>query len=296
MQTKFLRWLPLLSSVIIMLLAAGCFQQAGEGVPITPIAQALPSDTPFPTNTQPPPPTQTPEPTLDPAALGQGGAEDSLTVGETSVALLPLGQEDPLGLGETATTEYLLQIEPLYVTATAFILGATQTVAFQETATAQSIFPPTFTPPPTLDTFAPTQTVGPFISGADCVHEVRAEDRNLWRISLRYGSTVRDIAQASGIVNVNLITIGQRLVIPRCGTLGVVPPPTSTPTGQSLTTSGSTALSTTGTVGGRIHVVEQGETLFEISLRYGVAVNSIAAANGITNINLIYLGQELVIP
>jgi LysM repeat protein len=42
--------------------------------------------------------------------------------------------------------------------------------------------------------------------------------------------------------------------------------------------------------------VQQGETLYEISLRYGVPVADIAAANGIANINLIYLGQELVIP
>jgi LysM repeat protein len=50
------------------------------------------------------------------------------------------------------------------------------------------------------------------------------------------------------------------------------------------------------TGGGRTYVVQQGDTLFEISLQTGVLVNDIAARNGISNINLIYIGQELVIP
>ncbi len=44
------------------------------------------------------------------------------------------------------------------------------------------------------------------------------------------------------------------------------------------------------------HVVNTGQNLFRISLRYGVSMASIAAANGITNINLIYVGQKLYIP
>ena len=49
-------------------------------------------------------------------------------------------------------------------------------------------------------------------------------------------------------------------------------------------------------VGQQVHVVRQGETLFQISMQYGVPVADIAAANGISNINIIYLGQTLVIP
>jgi LysM repeat protein len=137
-------------------------------------------------------------------------------------------------------------------------------------------------------------TSAPLAPGANCIHEVRAEDLNLYRLSLRYGTTVQDIAQASGITNINLITSGQRLTIPGCGTLGVTPPPTST-----LAAGAATPLPGTNPVpsgGGRVHIVQQGETLFGLSLQYGVPVASIASANGIANINLIYLGQELVIP
>jgi LysM repeat protein len=45
-----------------------------------------------------------------------------------------------------------------------------------------------------------------------------------------------------------------------------------------------------------VHVVQPGENLFRISLRYGVSMNAIAAANGISNVNLIFVGQRLTIP
>jgi LysM repeat protein len=44
------------------------------------------------------------------------------------------------------------------------------------------------------------------------------------------------------------------------------------------------------------HVVEPGENLFRIALRYGVDMGELARANGITNQSRIYSGQVLVIP
>lgn len=44
------------------------------------------------------------------------------------------------------------------------------------------------------------------------------------------------------------------------------------------------------------HVVQPGENLFRIALRYGVDMNELAAANGITDPTRIYVGQVLVIP
>lgn len=48
--------------------------------------------------------------------------------------------------------------------------------------------------------------------------------------------------------------------------------------------------------GPRIHVVARGEILSTIAQRYGVNVYTLAAANGIANINRIYAGQRLIIP
>jgi LysM repeat protein len=44
------------------------------------------------------------------------------------------------------------------------------------------------------------------------------------------------------------------------------------------------------------HTVAPGETLFRIALRYGVSVQALANANGITNVNVIQAGQRLIIP
>ena len=44
------------------------------------------------------------------------------------------------------------------------------------------------------------------------------------------------------------------------------------------------------------HVVQRGENLFRISLRYNTSMGAIIAANGIANPNVIYAGQVLRIP
>ena len=142
--------------------------------------------------------------------------------------------------------------------------------------------PPVETATPVLQQPQPQQ---PVVSGADCIHVVQASDRNLWRISLLYGVTVHQIAAATGLSNIQLIHVGDQLVIPGCGTTGYRQPP-----GTGGDQGGG------GSAGGVIHTVLQGETLYQISLQYGVSVSAIAAANGISNINLIYIDQQLVIP
>jgi prefoldin subunit 5 len=47
---------------------------------------------------------------------------------------------------------------------------------------------------------------------------------------------------------------------------------------------------------GGTHTVQRGETLASIASKYGVEISDIVAANGISNPNLIAVGQELVIP
>ena len=45
-----------------------------------------------------------------------------------------------------------------------------------------------------------------------------------------------------------------------------------------------------------VHVVQPGENLYRISLRYGVTIGAIQSANNIENAGLIYVGQQLIIP
>lgn len=47
---------------------------------------------------------------------------------------------------------------------------------------------------------------------------------------------------------------------------------------------------------GGVHVVQRGENLSSIAQRYGVSMAALAQANGISNPNLVYTGQRLVIP
>ena len=45
-----------------------------------------------------------------------------------------------------------------------------------------------------------------------------------------------------------------------------------------------------------VHIVQPGENLYRISLRYGVTMEAIMAANGLTNAHRINAGQQLIIP
>jgi LysM repeat protein len=111
--------------------------------------------------------------------------------------------------------------------------------------------------------------VTPTTPGQEIVHVVQRGE-NLFRIALRYGTTVQAIANRNSIVNPALIWIGQRLVIPA----GSNPTPPSN----------------------RIHVVQPGENLYRIALRYGTTPWAIAVANGLSNTHYIYVGQHLRIP
>ena len=106
-------------------------------------------------------------------------------------------------------------------------------------------------------------------------------------IARQYGVTANEIAVANRLLNINLIYVGQVLIIPGEGG-GTTNPTTPTPT----PTQTPTTQPTTGTT----HVVSAGETLGRIAARYGVTVNSIVVANRLVNSNIIYVGQVLQIP
>lgn len=120
--------------------------------------------------------------------------------------------------------------------------------------------------------------------GGEVVHVVQPGE-NLFRISLRYNVSMGAIAQANGIGNINVIYVGQRLTIP--GTTGGTPPPADddggVDSGQDIP-----APST--------YTVVAGDTLANIARRFNTTVQALVTANGITNPNLIFVGQQLTIP
>jgi putative chitinase len=117
----------------------------------------------------------------------------------------------------------------------------------------------------------------------------------IYRIALRFNTTPQAIASANGIVNADLIVLDQRLRIPNC--FGVPTPiPTATVAPGTPTPIPGQATPVPSANSGTTYVVQPGDTLFAISMRYGVKVTALAQANNITNINLIFEGQSLIIP
>lgn len=298
MQSNRMRHYWFASCILVLFSAAGCFQPAGGGLEATSIAQSLPTYTSIPSETPPPSatiefiPTDTLIPSETPFQLVVvTNTPDPLLLGGTEVAAVPQAQiDDPVAGTATAFAlqtqqgQPVLQplqdatLDPLMLRATQIVSEATQTAAAPATQTAQAISGVVSTPiiAPTVAGSVPVATAVP--SGS-CVHTVVA-GQNLFRISLQYNTTVDALAAANGILNPAMIIAGQTLTIPNCGT------------GTVVTTDGTSQSSSSGVV----HTVLQGETLFEISLQYGVMVNDIAVRNNISNINLILIGQQIVIP
>jgi LysM repeat protein len=313
-------------SLLAILMVAGCFQSNGSNLMPTDLSQIQPTYTLPPTDL--PPPTEPPIVVTTVITVPQ-------TLSPEDILAMQIAQQptaDDFALALTATAIFAPQqpiptqpiaidqgpLDPIAVTATYIVDRATQTASapLTQAALAAGIGLPTAQP--TFDPNAANGQPANFVPGADCIHEVRATDRNLYRIAMNYGLSIDQIAAASGIVNPDMIYVGQKLTIPGCGVTGARPLPTSTPRGGIATSVPQTVPQTVVTppigmtftpiptpgassagassVGGQVHIVRQGETLFQISMQYGVPVVDIAAANGISNINLIYLGQTLTIP
>ena len=100
-------------------------------------------------------------------------------------------------------------------------------------------------------------------------YTVKAGD-TLYSIAKKYNVTVAALAKANNITNYSLIRVGQVLTIPGKTT---APPATSVK-----------------------YTVKAGDTLYSIARTYKTTVAKIAAANKITNVNSLRVGQVLVIP
>jgi LysM repeat protein len=188
----------------------------------------------------------------------------------TATATAPTGRTVVPVASPTPTSEVVPTITPTLSP------GVATPTPHAEATTASLTVAPTSTPVPTtaptavrtvaptaIPTAAPTTTV----SGAK-IHVVQPGE-NLFRIALHYNMSYAALAAANGIINPDLIYAGQRLTIP----------------------AEAPAVPTE-----RIHVVQPGENLFRIALKYGTTVEAIATANGIRNVHFIYPGQSLRIP
>lgn len=93
-----------------------------------------------------------------------------------------------------------------------------------------------------------------------------ARGETLGGIARRYGTTVQELAALNSISNPDLIYAGRTLRIP-------------------VTSSGT-----------QKYVIRRGNTLSGIAQRYNTTVKELVRLNGITNPNLIYAGDTLIVP
>ncbi|MCD6291361.1 MAG: LysM peptidoglycan-binding domain-containing protein [Anaerolineae bacterium] len=231
-----------------------------------------PRPTPMPTMTAVSAPTETPAPPSTPPmtrAATESGAEQPAAIVTPGPASTPV----PTASQQEEMANYTVgQGETLFSIAQKLGLDVDELKRLNNLPSDNVTPGQVIKVPASALKYAPTSTPAP---GRSVIHVVRRGEY-LKLIADKYGVSPEAIIRANHLRNPNVIYPGQKLIIPA---------PNSTPTAPG----GATAPR-------KVHIVQRGETLQSIALKYGVTVSELAAANGITNPNVIYPGQKLVIP
>jgi len=171
------------------------------------------------------------------------------------------------------------------------------------TATPTATLTPSVTP--TGFVAPPPPPPPPPAPSTETIYIVQPGD-TLSLIARRFNTTVAALAQLNGIVNANRILVGQRLTIPGTGGPTTSPPPAAPPSDTNTTLDNTVFIVVTATPSPgdnasqsapqTTYVVQPGDNLFRISLRFQTTMGALMRANGIVDANRIFVGQRLVIP
>lgn len=269
--------------IALVLLTAGCFRSAGESIePTSGVALPLesptiqpslvsPTDTPFdvpelsPTDSPVPPtafiaPTDAETPEIVP----------SLDTGISQSVPTDDAPGFPTLIPATSTPRFITPGSPL---------GPVT----PDTPTPTLNAPPTSTPSGLI-----TPTSLPGTEDDDCTYIVQPGD-NLYRIATERGFTVDDMLNANPDLTGDppILQVGQALQLPECDSI-------EQPTIQTAPSLVSTIPAASG--GTQVYIVQRGDTLYGIALRFGITVQSIIDANNLLNPDRLDVGQQLIIP
>lgn len=119
----------------------------------------------------------------------------------------------------------------------------------------------------------PTPTPGPY------AYTVQPGD-TIGSIALKFGKDMIELIEANGLIESDILSVGQEILIPDYTPTSVDPPSAGAVADDDSVT----------------HIVAEGETLSTIAELYGVDSNAILRFNNLANPNLLRLGQALQIP
>lgn len=220
----------------------------------------------------------TPEPEATPAEAGQPVVEPAVTRSTTPAAEpTATPTAPPTETPEPKTIPYTVQPNDTVSTVaekfgiTSQALRELNLLATDDLQVGQVLRVPN-TPGVTAEGL-PTPTPEPF------TYTVQEGD-TLFSIALKFDVSSNEIVAANTLADPNNVFVGQELLIPG------YQPTTGNSSGGGATDPGAPA----------IHVVQAGEVLSAIAVKYGVSLDELIAVNRIANPNLVSPGTELVIP
>ena len=131
----------------------------------------------------------------------------------------------------------------------------------------------------TLVTILLLATIGAFAISAQTIHIVQPGE-TLFRVALQNGRTVDEIAMANGLAPPYLIHAGNQLIIPDANAPAAAPQESPAPAQASTSA----------------YTVQPGESLSMIAARFGTTYLELARMNGISDPNVLNVGQVLQVP
>lgn len=132
----------------------------------------------------------------------------------------------------------------------------------------------------------PTATVAPAVTSSTTIYTVRAGD-TASKIAANHGISLATLQSLNKIANINLIYVGQKLVVKGGTTSAPAPEPAKTPAPTPAKPSAS-SVSSTGT-----YKIVAGDTMSRIAAKHNMSLNALLNLNGMRASQIIYVGQTI---